>query len=109
MDEPHTPEQVREIKAKRRRIYERRRRIYEAWLRLQEAIQRRIEEARKRRQKFLFWLLVGLIMTQAFSALFMPRAFAYRPGLTPKPPRRQKTRGSAANREIDRMAANIRK
>ncbi len=90
MDRPFTPEQLAKLRAKRRRKWEeRRRRAIEAWLRWQEEIHRRIEEARRRRQKFLFWLLVGLILTQALSNLFVLRPTIYLPKPKPQPPRRK--------------------
>ena len=89
MDKPKTPEELAKVKKRRHKWEERRRRAIEAWLRWQDDIRRRIEEARKRRQRFQFWLLVGLVITQTLNNLFMPRPFVYRLDPIPKPPRRQ--------------------
>lgn len=89
MDTPLTPEQIAAIKAARRRKKEKRERAKATWLRWQEDIRRQIEEARRRRKRFLFWLLIGFIMTQISANWFMPRPVIYRP----EPPRRPKQQG----------------
>ncbi len=92
MDEPLTPEQIARIKAAKRRRKERKERADQEWRQQQDNIRRRIAEARKRRQRFLFWLLMAMLAFTTASNFLISRPRFYLSKPAPRPPRSKEKR-----------------
>ncbi len=97
-----TPKQIAKLKAAKHSLMERKERADEEWRKQQNNIRRRIAEARKRRQRFLFWLLIAMLafMTANNFLVSRPRFYLAKPA--PKPPRRKEKQENKPNENLQK-------